>query len=75
MVGAQVVVGCSAYVDRDLLAAELRRALGGLGVSDPVVDVSVVERLERDPGPAKLRRFVPLGDCAPVVEPVLSAAV
>ena len=72
--GVRVVVRCGDYVDRDLLGAELRRALGGLGVSDPVVDVSVVDRLERDPGPAKLRRFVPLGAASRPAEPVLAAA-
>jgi phenylacetate-CoA ligase len=74
-VGARIVVRCSAYVDVDRLGGEITQALGGLGVSDPVVDVSVVDRLERDPGPAKLRRFVPLGDRARAFGPVLSAAV
>ena len=74
-VGARIVVRCGAFVDVQGLGVEIRDALGGLGLPDPVVDVSVVERLERDPGPAKLRRFVALGDRAPVVEPVLSAAV
>ena len=74
-VGARIVVRCGAFVDVQGLGVEIRDALGGLGLPDPVVDVSVVERLERDPGPAKLRRFVALGDRGPVVEPVLSAAV
>jgi hypothetical protein len=37
------------------------------------VEVSAVERIERDPGPAKLRRFVPLGRELRDPEPVLSA--
>ena len=74
-VGARIVVRCGAFVDVQGLGVEISDALGGLGLPDPVVDVSVVERLERDPGPAKLRRFVGLGDCARRVEPVLSAAV
>ena len=41
-------------------APRSRDALDGLGVPRPTVDVTAVERLERDPGPAKLRRFVPL---------------
>jgi phenylacetate-coenzyme A ligase PaaK-like adenylate-forming protein len=73
--GAQITVRCGAPVDLDRLDDEIRRALGELGLGDPVVDVSVVERLERDPGPAKLRRFVPLGGSARIAEPVLSAAV
>jgi hypothetical protein len=36
-------------------------ALACLGLERPVVEVTAVERLQRDPGPAKLRRFVPLG--------------
>jgi phenylacetate-CoA ligase len=72
-VGARIVLRRSAFVDVQGLSAEIRDALGGLGLPDPVIDVSVVERLERDPGPAKLRRFVGLGDCARSVEPVLSA--
>jgi phenylacetate-CoA ligase len=73
-VGACIALRCGAFVDRDHLADEIRHALGRLGLPDPVVDVSVVERLERDPGPAKLRRFVPLGSDVPHAEPVLSAA-
>jgi phenylacetate-coenzyme A ligase PaaK-like adenylate-forming protein len=73
--GAQIVVRCSAPVDVNRLGVEISHALGGLGLPDPVVDVTVVDRLERDPGPAKLRRFVPLGDRGHVGEPVLSAAV
>ncbi len=72
--GAQIAVRCGAPVDLERLGAEIRRALGGVGLRDPVVDVSVVERLERDPGPAKLRRFVPLGAEARLAEPVLAAA-
>ncbi len=39
------------------------------------IEVSAVERLERDPGPAKLRRFVPLGRTPrDLAAPVLAAA-
>jgi len=73
-VGAGIVVRCSALVDVQRLGVEIGEALGGLGLPDPVVDVSVVDRLERDPGPAKLRRFVPLGVGARLAEPALCAA-
>ena len=59
--GAQIALRCSARVDLDRVRAETAGALAGLGVERPVVDVTAVDRLERDPGPAKLRRFVPLG--------------
>jgi phenylacetate-coenzyme A ligase PaaK-like adenylate-forming protein len=73
--GAHIAVRCGAPVEAERLGAEIRDALGGAGIPDPVVDVAVVERLERDPGPAKLRRFVPLGpDSARLGEPVLSTA-
>jgi len=42
------------------LSAELEDGLATLGVPRPVVDVTAVDRLQRDSGPAKLRRFVPL---------------
>jgi phenylacetate-coenzyme A ligase PaaK-like adenylate-forming protein len=80
--GAQIAVRCSAPVDIDGLRGEVELALACLGLERPVVEVSAVERLERDPGPAKLRRFVPLRDRRPraasgarlQAEPVLSAA-
>jgi phenylacetate-coenzyme A ligase PaaK-like adenylate-forming protein len=67
--GARIAVRCSARVDLERLGAEIADALGGVGVPRPAVDVTAVQRLERDPGPAKLRRFVPLA-----AEPALSAA-
>ena len=67
--GARIAVRCSAPVDLERLAVEIADALVGLGIPSPTVDVTAVERLERDPGPAKLRRFVPLAG-----ERVLSAA-
>jgi phenylacetate-coenzyme A ligase PaaK-like adenylate-forming protein len=67
--GARVAVRCAARVDTERLGEEIADALGALGVPHPAVDVTVVERLERDSGPAKLRRFVPLA-----AEPALSAA-
>jgi phenylacetate-CoA ligase len=72
--GAEIAVRCCAPVDLERVGAEIRHELSGLGLADPVIDVSVVERLERDPGPAKLRRFVPLGAEVRLAEPVLSAS-
>jgi phenylacetate-CoA ligase len=63
--GALIAVRCSAPVDLERLSAEIAHALAGLGLPRPTVEVTAVERLERDPGPAKLRRFVPLGDAPP----------
>jgi phenylacetate-coenzyme A ligase PaaK-like adenylate-forming protein len=57
--GADVAVHCDARVDLERLGAELADALAGVGLAHPVVSVAAVERLERDPGAAKLRRFVP----------------
>jgi phenylacetate-CoA ligase len=59
--GAQIAVRCSAHVDLERLSTEIACALARPGLSRPVVEVTAVQRLERDPGPAKLRRFVPLG--------------
>jgi hypothetical protein len=63
--GAQIAVRCSAPVDLGGLRGEIELALACLGLQRPVVEVTAVERLERDPGPAKLRRFVPLGHLRP----------
>jgi phenylacetate-coenzyme A ligase PaaK-like adenylate-forming protein len=64
--GARIAVRCGAPVELAGLGAEIADALAALGLRRPVVDVTAMERLERDPGPAKLRRFVPLaGDRVP----------
>jgi phenylacetate-CoA ligase len=62
--GARIAIRCGAPVDLDRLRSEIAEALGRSGVSAPVVEVTVAERLERDAGPAKLRRFVPLAEPA-----------
>jgi phenylacetate-coenzyme A ligase PaaK-like adenylate-forming protein len=67
--GAHITVRQAARVDLERLGGEMADALAGLGVPRPAIEVTAVERLERDPGPAKLRRFVPLA-----AQPVLSAA-
>jgi phenylacetate-coenzyme A ligase PaaK-like adenylate-forming protein len=59
--GALIAVRCSARVDLERLNDEITFALAKLGLPRPLVDLTVVDRLERDPGPAKLKRFVPLG--------------
>jgi len=58
--GARIAVRCGAPVVLELVGAELAAGLAALGVPHPVVDITATERLERDGGPAKLRRFVPL---------------
>ena len=68
--GARITVRCSGRVELERLSVEIAHELATLGVPRPVVDVTAVERLERDGGPAKLRRFVPL-----TVEPALTATV
>ena len=73
--GARVAVRCGAPVDLERVRADITHGLGALGLVRPVVEVSAVERLDRDPGPAKLRRFVPLGrEPRDLAEPVLAAA-
>ena len=73
--GARIAVHCGGPVDLMRLRGEVADGLRALGVPDPAVEIEAVERLERDPGPAKLRRFVPLGhDVRLLAEPVLSAA-
>jgi phenylacetate-coenzyme A ligase PaaK-like adenylate-forming protein len=67
--GARIAVRCGARVDLERLGREIAEGLADLGLPRPTVNVVAVDRLERDPGPAKLRRFVPLA-----AEPVLSAA-
>ena len=78
--GARIAIRCSEPVDVDGLVGEISLALACLGLDRPVVEITAVERLERDPGPAKLRRFVPLAARRPLAgaprqaEPVLSAS-
>lgn len=73
--GARIAVRCAAPVDLHRLRHEVVNGLAGLGLERPDVEIRAVARLERDPGPAKLRRFVPLGhDSRRVAETVLAAA-
>ncbi|MGQ0575417.1 MAG: phenylacetate--CoA ligase family protein [Pseudonocardia sp.] len=57
--GATISVVTCAPCDTAALAGEIRAALTQAGLSDPRVDVEMVERLPRPPS-GKLRRFVPL---------------
>jgi phenylacetate-CoA ligase len=66
--GARITVRCGGRVDLQQLSSEISDGLATLGVPRPGIDVTAVERLERDGGPAKLRRFVPLA-----AEPALTA--
>jgi phenylacetate-coenzyme A ligase PaaK-like adenylate-forming protein len=63
--GARIAVRCPAPVDLERLRGETAQALADLGLSRPAVELTVARRLERDPGPAKLRRFVPLAEPTP----------
>jgi phenylacetate-coenzyme A ligase PaaK-like adenylate-forming protein len=58
--GARIAVRCGGSVDLERLGSEIADGLAALGVPRPAVEITVVPRLERDGGPAKLRRFVPL---------------
>ena len=64
--GAAIVVRCEAPVDFDDLGREIERGLAQLGLERPRVTLTAVPRLERDGGPAKLKRFVPLPSSAAV---------
>jgi phenylacetate-CoA ligase len=75
MRGADIAVRCGGAVDLGALGTEIGDGLSAVGVPDPLVEVRAVDRLERDPGPAKLRRFVPLAHAARrPSEPALSLA-
>ena len=58
--GARIAVCCCAPVDLGKLAEQVRRALASVGVRRQAVEVDAVERLARDPGAAKLKRFISL---------------
>jgi phenylacetate-CoA ligase len=58
--GARIALRRSAPVDLDGLRGEIALTLASLGLPRPIVEIEPVDRLERDAGPAKLRRFVPL---------------
>lgn len=58
--GARIAVRCSAPVDLDGLRGEIVLTLASLGLPRPIVEIERAERLKRDGGPAKLRRFVAL---------------
>ena len=64
--GARIAIRCGAPVDLDRLRSDVVQALAGVGLSRPAVEITVADRLERDPGPAKLRRFVPLSEPSPL---------
>jgi phenylacetate-coenzyme A ligase PaaK-like adenylate-forming protein len=73
--GARIAVRCGGPVDLDRLGREVADGLAAVGLSRPSIEIRAIERLERDPGPAKLRRFVPLGhEPRDLVDPVLAAA-
>ena len=58
--GAEIDVVADPAVDCEALADRIRASLRELGLPDPVVRVSRVDALERNPVTGKLKRFVPL---------------
>jgi phenylacetate-coenzyme A ligase PaaK-like adenylate-forming protein len=74
--GAHIAVRCGGPVGLHRLRDEIADGLRAIGMPNPMIEVGTVERLERDPGPGKLRRFVPAGhEVRDVAEPVQCAAV
>jgi phenylacetate-coenzyme A ligase PaaK-like adenylate-forming protein len=57
--GAAIAVRSSAAFDGSALAAEIAAGLAGVGVADPEVTVTAVDRIDRQYS-GKLKRFVPL---------------
>ena len=60
--GARIALRCAAPVDLQAIRRQTTRALAGLGLTRPVVEVEAVDHLPRNPGTAKLKRFIPIGD-------------
>jgi phenylacetate-CoA ligase len=58
--GAAIAVRCTAPVSLDRLRDRITAALARSGLERPQVTVETVNRLERQGGPAKLKRFIPL---------------
>ena len=60
--GAHIAIRPHGRVDLDQLRRELAEALHATGLESPNITLETVERLKRDDGPAKLKRFVPLAN-------------
>jgi phenylacetate-CoA ligase len=60
--GARIALRCAAPVDLQAIRSETTRALAALGLTRPAVDIEAVDQLARNPGTAKLKRFVPISD-------------
>jgi len=58
--GAHIAVRCQSAAQLDMLPQQLEEALCDLGIERPQITIETVERLDRPPGAAKLKRFVPL---------------
>jgi len=58
--GINVFAVVAEGLDVDGLTVQLRQALAGAGLDDPHIAVNRVDRLERNSGSGKLRRFVPI---------------
>ena len=59
--GAALAIRCTAPVNLDELRDRVASALVRAGLDRPQVTVEVADRFERPGGPAKLKRFLPLG--------------
>jgi phenylacetate-CoA ligase len=60
--GARIALRCGAPVDLEAIRGQTARALAGLGLTRPTVEVQAVDRLMRHPATAKLTRFIPISD-------------
>jgi phenylacetate-coenzyme A ligase PaaK-like adenylate-forming protein len=58
--GAHMTIRRHGPVDLDELRRELAEALHATGLESPKITLETVEQLQRNDGPAKLKRFVPL---------------
>jgi phenylacetate-coenzyme A ligase PaaK-like adenylate-forming protein len=58
--GAHMTIRRHGPVDLDELRREIAEALHATGLESPKITLETVEQLQRNDGPAKLKRFVPL---------------
>jgi phenylacetate-CoA ligase len=60
--GARIAIRRGAPVDLEAIRGQATRALADAGVARPTVEVEAVDRLQRQPGTAKLKRFIPIAN-------------
>lgn len=75
--GAHIAIRRQGPVNLDQLRRELAEALHATGLESPEITLETVERLKRDDGPAKLKRFAPLAneDSHPTGRHTLAATI